>query len=235
VVDHPYGRAEVEVLNRLWKQANDRDLGAEHPSVPVVGDRYGEGGRPRLLFVGKAPFGFTIDSGKHPWTLDQMLRQATDCFTELNHPFHRFQDRCVKKVLSAPEGILPRRYGASTNVMKIGAHAKDGGNPIGPLAALQRDDCEAFLDLEFRALDPTGIVFLTNNYEWRLLEKIVLRVEGHGWERHVDLSEALWTATRGPARVYWTYHPQSPRMQSGLATKVIAAIGDDQRAWLERA
>ncbi len=55
VFDHPYGREEEEVLNRLWREAEDRDLGGEHPCVPVVGDHYGEDGLPRLLFVGRRP------------------------------------------------------------------------------------------------------------------------------------------------------------------------------------
>src|SRR5712691_5309514 len=79
-----------------------------------------------------------------------------------------------------------------------------------------------------RVLDPTGIVFLTHDYEWNLVEKIVFCGGEPAWDRHALLPNALWTATLRRARVYATYHPQSRQMQGGLAEKIIAAIADDQ-------
>jgi len=134
----------------------------------------------------------------------------------------------VKAVLSLPDGELARRHGASTNLMKVGADPKAGGNPVGLLADLSA----ALLELEIRVLDPTGIVLLTNDYEWNLVEKIVFCGGEPAWDKHVLLPNALWTATRRRARAYATYHPQSRQMQRGLAEKVIAAIADDQRGWL---
>jgi hypothetical protein len=139
----------------------------------------------------------------------------------------------VKAVLSLPDDELARQHGAWTNLMKIGADPEAGGNPVGLLADLQRGACEALLELEMRVLDPTGIVFLTNDYEWNLVEKIVFCGGEPAWDRHDLFPEALWTATRRRARVYTTYHPRSRQMQSGLGEKVIAAIADDQKGWLK--
>jgi hypothetical protein len=134
-----------------------------------------------MLFVGKAPYGFEIENGENPWTLSQMLSQAKRCFAEKEDTaFWRFLYCCMKRVLSLPDERVSRRYGAWTNLMKIGrwvppagttATQPRSGNPGGPLAALQRSECKALLELEIRKLAPTGIVFLTRYYQWNLMEE----------------------------------------------------------------
>lgn len=202
-------------LLELWrKQQGTFGEGAiAGPFVPMVGKRYGEPGSPRLMFVGKATYGW-----------DEPPELSLEACAILTHAhckqvsnggyrsaFWRFLDRMTRRMHSAagcdssnsPEWALDRLVWS--NLFKIGAAKSQPGKA---LARAQYDLMARLLTYEMESLRPDAIILMTGDYEGDFVERAL------GTECKHKLSGVAepWTdVIEIPsinARLYWTRHPQ---------------------------
>jgi hypothetical protein len=199
----------------LWEQLRD-EFGEDRiagPFVPVVGERYGETGAPKVMFIGKATYGW--DAGPE-MSLEERLDQARKFYEEVssNHyspAFWRFLCRMTVRIHGKAGLRVSEQTGWAlesliwSNLFKIGA-AKS--QPAKALARAQYDLMERLLHYELHTFRPDAVILVTNDYEGDFVERVFgmkdkdkLQGVSEPWTDVIDLPSI-------GARLYWTRHPQ---------------------------
>ncbi|HEX9790355.1 MAG TPA: hypothetical protein VGA60_06805 [Kiloniellales bacterium] len=225
-------------LLALWERLRE-EFGEDRiagPFVPIVGECYGESGVPKVMFVGKATYGWDASPGM---SLGERLDQARAFYEDIANnryrpTFWRFLCRMTGKIhgvvgLSSSEqpGWALERL-IWSNLFLIGAARSQPGKA---LARAQHDLMGKLLHYQLHTFRPDAIILMSNEYEGDFVE----RVFGTEHKRKLPGVLGPWTdvidLSSIGARLYWTRHPQgwpNPEPEE-------QAICQDIRAFFTRA
>lgn len=200
------------------------EVQAACPFVPFSGSEAISSICPRILYIGKATFGWDGSSFEDAqdvasrFVMGEVARgQYRSAFWDfIIDVVPRVHRACGLAAEDAAEWALDRiRW---TNLMKVGSAE---GNPYGGLYGKQRLICHRILRDELQEFRPTCVVMVTGgDYEADVYE-----VFGREWDEHTLRlpGNNLWVKDLpdefSKGRVYWTRHPQGWRRDHREAAK----------------
>lgn len=184
-----------------------------YPFEPHIGSEFKTGkGQPRLMFVGKATYGWQKGSDasdfvkKSSWANNKYYSAFwKHLFDVVRAVYYKTSQKKLDIANKQNrEWVIDRIVWS--NLARIGS--EKNGNPSGTLLTAQTKICEKILREEIDELAPTGIVLVTYDF----MESVVYNIFGKdNWKKEYNdwFWYQTWQSRSGNSTgIYWSRHPQ---------------------------